>query len=119
MTTSRRQRRSRPGGLDLAVTLVLLLFLVVGGLSLSFLALLNQMSVAACSGNPAACNDDLLAWAFYLTPLVAALGFLATLFGLIVRKPWSLQSWWIPTVGIAAMITAFVVSLFLVDIAIP
>ncbi|SEA85731.1 hypothetical protein [Leifsonia sp. 21MFCrub1.1] len=77
------------------------------------------MSVAACSGNPAACNDDLLGWAFYLTPATAALGVLATIFGLIVRIPWSLPSWWIPSLGIAATIIAFAVSVLLTDIAIP
>jgi len=106
-----------PSNVDIVLTVGLLVALVIGGLSLSFLALLKQMGVAACSGDPTRCDYTLLAVAFYITPATAIVSCLCVIGGLVWGKRWNVRLWWIPTVGIALTLTAFVLTTALVDAA--
>lgn len=99
---------------DLTSTILLLIALLVAGVALSFVVLLEHMSVARCAGSRG-CDYALLGVTTWIVPVVVLIGVAATIAGLAARAKSGFVSWWLPLVGLVFTGLAFVIVSVLVD----
>jgi uncharacterized BrkB/YihY/UPF0761 family membrane protein len=112
-----RTRRLPCTGDAIASVSLLLLLLLLGAL-LSFVVVLEQMGVAACSGNVDACDFTLLSVTTWITPAIALASVVLTIFVLSRRSKNSRSTWWVPVLGMAFTLLGFVIASILVSTAI-
>ncbi|MEN0086361.1 MAG: hypothetical protein AAGC66_16470 [Leifsonia sp.] len=92
--------------IDLVATVVLGILQLIVSFALSGLGWLQLMSVASCSER--ACDDGLLGLSGYLTAIVAVLALIGSVAGVVARALHRRTSWWVPAVGVAVVILAYV-----------
>lgn len=110
-----RPHESRPRSTgDLTSTILLLIALLVAGVALSFVVLLEPMSVARC-GASHGCDFALLGVTIWIVPGVVLIGVAATIVGLAARLKTGFISWWLPLAGLVFAGLAFVIASALVD----
>ena len=109
--------RRPPGVVDLTATIAVLVLLVLIAALLSFLVILEEMGVAACSALTSSCDYALLSATMWITPAVAVACIVMTLAALATRSRTMRYSWWVPLGGVVLTIIAFVVSSILVSAA--
>jgi hypothetical protein len=106
-------RTRRPAGPeDLAATIAFTVLLFAVGAVLSFVVVLEQMGVDACSASLTGCDYTLLGTTQWITPAatVAALGLAVVA---LARR----RNWWVPVLGLAFTVCAFAVASALVRAA--
>lgn len=111
-------RTRRPAGPeDLAATIAFTVLLFAVGAFLSFVVVLEQMGVDACSASLTGCDYMLLGTTQWITPAaaVAALGLAVVA---LARRPRARRrTWWVPVLGLAVTACAFTVASALVRAA--
>ncbi|TCL80086.1 MULTISPECIES: hypothetical protein [unclassified Rathayibacter] len=114
-----RKRRARrlSAGEDRVTAILLLVLLLVFGAILFFLVLIEDMAVDACGGAPGVCDYELLAFATWLVPGAVSLTALLTIVALL-RRDRSRRIWWIPVIGAAVAVFAFLIASLLVFLAV-
>ena len=114
MTTDTRGEPK--SGADFATTTVLLVLQALVSLFAVAVTFLDGLSVGPCVST---CEYDLKWFAFALTPIVALTAFVVVVVGLgVLRFRRSrLLTWWIPTAGLAAVVTALFISRYSAEIA--
>lgn len=103
--------RSR-AGLDRISFVVLFIFMILVSIVLTAAALLNNLNVGVCTASMP-CQAYLTGLSDLVTPVVALVTFVGVL--MVGRRSRENQkpTWWVPTVGIFAVILAFYLSTLL------
>lgn len=115
--TRRRPARRLSAGEDRFTAILLLVFLLVLGVVLTFFVLVEHLAVDRCGGAPGECDYGLLNTTTVLVPGVVVLTFLVTVVAL-VRPNTSRRIWWIPAIGTVAAVLAFLLASGLVFVAV-
>ncbi|MCJ1701464.1 hypothetical protein MT356_17285 [Rathayibacter festucae] len=115
--TRRRPARRLSAGEDRVTAILLLVFLLVLGVVLTFFVLVEHLAVDRCGGAPGECDYGLLNTTTVLVPGVVVLTLLVTVIAL-VRPNTSRRIWWIPAIGTVAAVLAFLLASGLVFVAV-
>ena len=107
--------RKRNSITDLVFTAILGVLQLVTSLVLSSAGWLQLMSVASCSEN--ACDFGLLEFSGYLTGTVAVIALVGVLVFALLRALRARSTWWVPFVGLGAVVSAYVVATTLNQLA--
>ncbi|MCI0159193.1 hypothetical protein KNO15_21030 [Leifsonia shinshuensis] len=100
---------------DIVATIVLGVLQLIASFTLPILGWFQLMSVASCSERE--CDYALLGISGYLTAIVAALAFVATLVFVILRAVRGRSTWWLTCIGLAAVVVAYVIATALNELA--
>ena len=114
MENSRYPQRA-PRVADIVATIVFGVLQLIASFMLPVLGWFQLMSVASCSERK--CDYVLLDVAGYLTAVVAALAFVATLVLGVIRALRGRSTWWLTCIGLTTVILGYVVATMLNQVA--
>ncbi|AZZ55351.1 hypothetical protein C5E08_05190 [Rathayibacter iranicus] len=96
---------------------MLLLFLLAAGAALSFIVLIEQMGIAACSGAPGVCDFALLGVTTSITPTATVLSAALSIVALFGRSRYPRRTRRVPIIGVIVTFFSFAIASWLISFA--